>query len=465
MIPETAVDIARAVRSGAVTASEVLAGCRERVEALDDTLHAFCTTAFDQARARAAEIDADVRAGRPGGPLAGVPVAVKDLIPTRDLRTTSGSLAYRDLVPEVDDVCVARLRAAGALIVGKTNASEFGYGPRGENPVFPPTLNPWDTRLTPGGSSAGSAVAVATGMVPVALGSDGGGSIRVPAALCGVYGIKPAMGRVPLWPGCRDERSPGMSSWESLEHIGPLTRTVADAALILSVIAGPDPRDRHSIPCDDVDWHDLTLPAGLRVGYSPDLGHARVDPDVRAVVERAIAALDVPVRRLDLDWPDLRETFDALVAAETDLVGLRELAARVPLSAPVRAVLERSWTAEQFTDAVRERKAAANRMARLTDEIDILLTPTVSTTAYDRALPGPATLAGLPAAPDEWTPFSAIANLTGRPAASAPVGLTPSGLPVGLQIMGPHLGDHQVLAVSRLIEQTTWITSGPRRVA
>ena len=165
------------------------------------------------------------RAARPVGPLAGVPVAVKDLICTRGLRTTFGSRLYADHVPEEDDVVVERLRAAGAVIIGKTNTSEFGYGAVGHNPLFATTRNPWNPTLTPGGSSAGSAAAVAARMVPLALGSDGGGSVRIPAALRGVFGIKPSWGRVPVYPGCRDERYPGISSWESLEHIGPITRT------------------------------------------------------------------------------------------------------------------------------------------------------------------------------------------------------------------------------------------------
>lgn len=455
----SATGIADAVRSGSVPASAFLEASRRRIEEINPVLHAFCTLALDEAAERARDIDRRVRGGGPVGPLAGVPVAVKDLIPTRGIRTTGGSWAYHDHVPDTDDVAVERLRAAGALIVGTTTASEFGYGPTGENPVFPGVGNPWDPVLTPGGSSAGSAAAVAAGMVPVALGSDGGGSIRIPAALCGVYGIKPSMGRVPLHPGCRDERFPGFSSWESLEHIGPLTRTVADSALVLSVITGPDPRDRYSVPCCDVDWVAAAAvsAAGLTFGYSPDLGHARVDPDVRVVVDAAVEALDRVVsggvRRLDLPWPDLGPTFSALVALDTDLVGLRDLVSRSThdVSPAVRSVVTHPWTADELTNAVRERKAACNRMWKVMADVDILLTPTLSVTAFDRSLPGPAVIDGRPVGPDAWTPFSAVANLTGQPAASVPVGFTPTGLPVGLQLIGRHLGDAAVLAASTLV--------------
>ncbi len=181
---------------------------------------------------------------RRSGRLAGAPVAIKDLVLTKGLRTTFGSRLYADYIPEHDDIVVERLRAADAIVIGKSNATEFGFGAHGNNPLFPTTRNPWDLARGPGGSSAGSAAAVAAGVCALSIGSDGGGSIRIPASLCGLVGVKASMGRAPLWPGCRDETLPGVSGWESIEHVGPITRSVADAALMLSVIAGPDRRDR-----------------------------------------------------------------------------------------------------------------------------------------------------------------------------------------------------------------------------
>jgi aspartyl-tRNA(Asn)/glutamyl-tRNA(Gln) amidotransferase subunit A len=448
----TAVGIAARVRSGALAAERVLDSVAQRMASVDPDLHAFCTPSLDEARAAARALDERIRRGEAVGPLAGVPVGVKDLIATKGLRTTSGSLAYLDFVPDEDDVVVERLRAADALIVGKTNASEFGYGAVGQNLVFPATRNPWDLTRTPGGSSAGSAAAVAAGIVPVAIGSDGGGSIRIPAALCGLYGIKPSMGRVPLYPGCRDERYPGVSSWESVEHLGPITRTVADAALVLSVICGPDARDRHSIPCDDVDWAALRRrdERPWRIAFSPDLGYAQVDAEVLSVVEEALVRIEdllgAPVARLALDWPAPQPQFGALIALETDLRGMRAMRASggPELFGPgVERVLEQPWTAEDFTDAIVARKAAANRMWRLMRGIDILLTPTVAITAYPVGFAPPRA---------DWTPFSAIANLTGQPAASSPIGLA-GGLPVGLQAIGAHLGDQDVLAFGALLER------------
>src|SRR3954470_1800032 len=218
-----AVTVAAEIRAKRVSPVEVTQAVLERMERLEPTLHAYCTPAPELAVAAARRVESAIANGQDVGPLAGVPVAVKDLICTKGIRTVSGSQAYRDFVPDEDDVVVERLTAADAVILGKTNVPEFGYSGVGHNSVFPATRNPWNTELTPGGSSAGSGAAVAAGMGPVALGSDGGGSIRIPSSFCGLFGLKGSMGRVPLYPGTKDERYPGVSSWESLEHIGPMT--------------------------------------------------------------------------------------------------------------------------------------------------------------------------------------------------------------------------------------------------
>src|SRR5215470_9181171 len=238
-----AVTLADKVRTKQLSPTEVTEAVLARMEKLNPVLGAFCTPSPDVARAQAKAIEADIMAGKSVGPLAGVPVGIKDLVYTKGIKTTSGSIIYKDFVPDEDDVVVERLKAAGAVILGKTNVPEFGYSGASYNMIFPATRNPWNVERTSGGSSAGSGAAVASGMGPFAIGSDGGGSIRIPAAFCGLYGLKASMGRVPLYPGARDERYPGVSGWESIEHIGPVSRTVADAALMLSVIAGPDDRD------------------------------------------------------------------------------------------------------------------------------------------------------------------------------------------------------------------------------
>ncbi len=450
-----ATDLARAIRARQLSPTEAVEAAIAVIERLNGKLLAFCTPTLDQARADAKAIEAKLAAGAPVGPLAGVPVSIKDLILTRGVRTTGGSVAYADYVPEEDDIVVERMRAAGAIVLGKTNVSELGYSLTGDNPVFGVTRNPWNPARSSGGSSAGAAVAVATGMGPVALGSDGGGSIRLPAAFCGVFGVKPSMGRGPLYPGCRDERLPGLSSWESLEHIGPLSRTVADAALVLSVIAGPDPRDRHSVP-NDIDW--LGAPdrgiAGSRIAYCSTWGNAAVDPQIGALTAAAARVFETDlgcrVEQVALDWGNPVLSFRTLIALDSDLKGMRALIERFGdrMSPNIIGLMKIEWTAEMLTDAVQFRKAVVNRMWRLMQRFDFVLTP-VST-----GLPPPADKAAGAADFERPLPmFTCISNMTGQPAASLPAGFTPDGMPVGLQIMGRHLGDDRLLAACAAFER------------
>jgi aspartyl-tRNA(Asn)/glutamyl-tRNA(Gln) amidotransferase subunit A len=455
--------LAAAVRERRWRCADVTAAALQRIRAIDSQLHAFCTLDADGAMAQAEALDAKLAAGRAIGTLAGVPVAIKDLICTRGLKTTFGSRLYANHIPDEDDVVVERLREAGAVIIGKTNTSEFGYGAVGHNPLFATTRNPWNLALTPGGSSAGSAAAVAARMVPLALGSDGGGSVRIPASLSGVFGIKPSWGRVPVYPGCRDERYPGVSSWELLEHIGPITRHAADAALMLSVLAGPTPRDRHSVPSESSDWRVPSADTlrARRVAFTTDMGHAPVDVEVCAAVESAALRLQAALRELDValerDHPRIGNTqtmFEALVALDTDRVGLKAMAARqgVKLTGWLAALLERPWTADQFTAALIERKRIVNATWRFMSRFDYLLTPTTAAPAFAIDLDGPARIAGDEVVPTAWIAFSALANLTGAPAASVPIGFTTDGRPIGLQIMGRHLDDRGVLALASVVE-------------
>ena len=456
-----AVTMAAEIRARRLSPVEVTQAVLERMERLEPTLHAYCTPTPELAMETARRVEAVIAGGQQVGPLAGVPVAVKDLICTRGIRTVSGSRAYEDFVPDEDDVVVERLKAADAVILGKTNVPEFGYSGVGHNLVFPATRNPWNTELTPGGSSAGSGAAVAAGMGPLALGSDGGGSIRIPSSFCGLYGLKASMGRVPLHPGTKDERHPGVSSWESLEHIGPMTRTVADSALLMSVIAGPDPRDRFSVPAGDVDWTRCTEGGirGLRVAYSADWGYAAVDPRVRAVVDDAVETferdLGCTVERVDPSWPHPYEAFWAIVANESDLRGLRAMVERIGadnMTPHVVDFIRTEWTAEQFTDALMVRKAVQNEMWRLMQDHDLLLTPTLAVPPFEVGIQGPGVIDGRSVEPFEWLHFTYPLNFTGQPAASVPAGWTDDGLPVGLQVIGRHLDDSTVLRASAALE-------------
>ena len=292
----TAVEIAQKVKGKEISASEVVEAALRRMEILEPHIRAFSVPTPEVARAAAREVDRKVAAGEDPGPLAGVPIGIKDLVATKGIETAMGSNLFKGSIPDEDDIVVERLNAAGVVILGKTNVPELGYSGVGHNPLGITTRNPWNLALTPGGSSAGSGASVAAGVSPFAIGSDGGGSIRIPAAHSGLYGFKASMGRVPLYPGCRDERYPGVSSWESLEHIGPMSRTVANSALMLSVIAaGPDMRDRFSLPKPDFDWNEEAEPRslkGLRVAYSPDWGYAPVDPEVRRLVGEAVKVFE-----------------------------------------------------------------------------------------------------------------------------------------------------------------------------
>ena len=463
------VSMAAVVRQGDISAINLVDAALVRVAKLDSTLHAFCTLTADAAREDARQIDARLAAGETVGPLAGIPVAIKDLVCTRGVRTTFGSRLYADYVPDEDDIVVERLKAAGAIVIGKTNTSEFGYGAVGHNPLFETTRNPWNTALTPGGSSAGSAVAVATRMVPLAIGSDGGGSVRVPAALCGIFGIKPSWGRVPVYPGCRDERYPGISSWESLEHIGPLTRTTADAALAMSVLAGPTPKDRHSIPAENNDWgiRPAETLRSARLALSLDLGHATVDAEVRAATqaaaERLASALGCTLQTAHPGIAPTQPMFETLVALDTDREGLRAMAAAqgIKLGGWLGHLVDHPWTADDFTRAIVERKRIVNAVWRFMEQHDFLLTPTTAAPAFALNVDGPDMIDGNPVGRTAWLAFSAIANLTGLPAASVPIGFTRDGRPIGLQIMGRHLDDRGVLALSAVVESLYPMTMPP----
>ena len=470
-----AVKLAKSIRAKELSPSEVIEAVLTRMEALEPHLHAFCTPTPDLARREAKRIEKALLAGDEVGPLAGVPVGIKDLVCTAGIRTVSGSFAYENFVPDEDDVVVERLKHAGAIIIGKTNVPEFGYSAVGHNPVFETTRNPWNLECTSGGSSAGSGAAVAAGMGPFAIGSDGGGSIRIPAAHCGLFGMKASMGRVPLYPGTKDERYPGVSSWELLEHIGPLSRTVADGALMLSVIgSGPDARDRHSLPKPDFDWMASCHGGvkGLRVAYSADWGYAAVDPEVRRVVGDAVKVferdLGCIVEEAHPGFEDPYLAFWGVVALESDLRGLRAMVAKHGhhMTPHIVDFIMRPWTAEELTDAVMVRKAVNNKMWRFMSRYDLLLTPTLAVPPFQLHVQGPEKIDGNIVPPFKWLAFTFPFNLTGQPAATVPAGFSKDGLPVGLQIVGRHLDDPTVMRAATAFEMAQpWRDKWPSLLA
>jgi Asp-tRNA(Asn)/Glu-tRNA(Gln) amidotransferase A subunit family amidase len=452
LIWRPAVELAALVRAKAVSPVEITEAVLARIEAVNPRLNAFCLVAHEMARRAARETEIAVTKGEPLGPLHGVPFSVKDVIYTRGLRTTGGSRLFSEVVPEQDALAVGRLRAAGAVLLGKTNTSEFGHKAVTENPLFGVTRNPWNLGLTPGGSRGGAAAAAAAGLGPVALGTDGGGSIRIPAAFCGVYGLKPSWGRVPEYPGF-----PG---WDGLGCTGPITRTVRDAAVVLDVIAGDDDRDRHSLPREAVSYVGACDEEikGLHVAWSPDLGWAAVDPRVQALCEDAAAefeSLGCHVEVVNPGWESPEQAFSTIVAAEFYAHWSDHLPASEAQLDPTLVKLIRrggSVTARDHVLARERVKAFWIEVQGFLERFDLLLTPTVAVPPFPAGQSPPREIADRQVSVLGWMPFAYPFNLTGQPAASVPAGFTDDGSPVGLQIVGRRHADRAVLAASAAYE-------------
>ena len=450
----SAAEIATAVRSGSVRATAVVRACLDRIERLEPRFNSFVTVTADDALAAAERVDALVAQGRDPGPLAGVPVSVKDLIAVGGVRQTFGSLLLADNVAQHDAPSVERLRAAGACIVGKSTTSEFGSKAVGDSPLTGVTRNPWNPQHTPGGSSSGAAAGVAAGLVPVALGTDGGGSIRIPASFCGLFGIKARFGRVPVWPP---------AAAPALSHVGPITRTVRDAALLLSVIAGPDPRDPNAVAAPVPDFcRSLGLGvAGLRIAWCPSFGWSRVDPEVQERCREAAFALArhgaqvqeiAPPFALD-PAPAWNRMFYGRIGAR-----LAELAPTPERMALVNPALRAAVQQQAGPGAIDDARAEALRARTVAEaealfaRVDLLLTPTMPVTAPAVGVDVPAGHEGRNAV--DWSCFTYPFNLTGHPAASHPVGNGVAGLPIGLQIVGRMDGEVDILRAAAVLERS-----------
>jgi len=443
------------VRSGERTAGEVLEESLAAIEARNASLNAFVVVDRAGARAAAAAVDAVVRDGRDPGPLAGVPFGVKDLYDLAGTPTARGSLLYKDALPAASDALdVARMRAAGAVPVGKTAVPEFGSVCFTASPGWGVTRNPWDPTVTPGGSSGGSAAAVAAGMVPMATGGDGGGSIRIPAAWTGLVGLKPSFGRIPY---------PDNAASQT-DTKGVLVATVADAARHLDVTCGPSARDRTSLPLPGIRYEDVldTLDvSGLRIGWSPDLGYAAVEPEVSALAEEAARALVGAVgarwTRLEVQLTDPVRVW--MGAGSLDLYQQLERGMWPDRAGDLHAVnrynLTHSdlMTPAQVARAWMRRRRLEAEVAALHDEVDVVLTPTTAVPPFAAEGPIPEVIAGQSVFPAMAVPFTMVANLCWNPAVSVPAGLTAAGLPVGLQIQGPRHADEVVLRLARVLEQ------------
>ena len=454
-----ATELAALVRSRELSAADLLAAHLEQIERINPRVNAICTLDAEGAMVAAARLDAELAAGAEPGPLAGLPVAVKDLVDVAGLPTTRGSPIYRDAVADHDDLMVARMRAAGAVIVGKSNVPEFGAGSHTFNTVFGVTRNPWDLGRSAGGSSGGGAAALASGMVAVADGSDYGGSVRNPPNFNSVVGLRTTPGRVPRVPG---------DPWETLSVTGPMGRTVADAALLLSVIAGPDRRDPTSIcepgaPFANVAARDLK---GCRVAWSRDLGMLPVEPAVTEAIERALPLLTDLGCRVEEAHPDLSggaEAFDTIRGlrfASDHATTLRDH--RDQLKDTVIWNIERglALTTGQVIRAQQLRAEQFLRMSAFLERFDVLILPVSQVLPFPVEVDWPRTVAGVPMATYiDWMQSCSLITMTSHPAISLPCGFTPAGLPVGAQVVGRYGGEAGLLSFAAAWEDALAISS------
>ena len=446
----SATELLALYRTKKVSPVEVTRATLERIAKLNPVLNAFCLVDKKQAMEKAKQSEQRWLKGAPQGLLDGVPASIKDLIVTKGWPTLRGSKTTDPKGPWNDDApAVARLREHGAVLLGETTTPEFGWKGVTDNPLTGITRNPWNPKMTPGGSSGGSAAAVAAGMGPLSVGTDGGGSVRIPCSFTGLFGLKPSFGRVPAWP---------LSPMGTVAHLGPMTRTVADAALMMNVLSLPDARDWHSLPYDARDYR-IGLDdgvKGLRIAYSADLGYAKVDPEIARIVKKAVATfteLGAHVENKDPGFEDCGPLFAAHWFPGAAYI-VRNIHPRK------RALMDKGlletarmgekYTTAQYLDAIQKRGALGVLMNRFHESWDLLVTPTLPLAAFE---------AGKEVANllkekrwTDWSPFSYPFNLTQQPAATVPCGLTKKGLPVGLHIVGPRYADALVLRVARAFE-------------
>ena len=450
-----ATELRRLIQSKEVSIVELVELFYQRIDSINPRLNAYLALCQDQALDQARSAQDAVQRGDSLGPLHGIPISVKDLEMTKGIPTTLGSAVFRDRTPDIDSVVVERIRQAGAIILGKTNTPEFGLSGTTENKVSDPCRNPWNTERTPGGSSGGAAAALASGLCTLATGSDGGGSIRIPASFSGVFGIKPSQGRVPRYGGY------GRPAANQFSQSGPLSRTVGDAALLLQVLSGDDPRDPTCLREDTPDFSaDLNNGVrGWRIAWSTDLGYAGVDPEVVRVTSEAAqvfqelgAEVEEPQLVVEDPFPAFWDAF--ATAAYTSYghllpeheeeftdYGLRSLQYGASVSGAdlSRALLR--------VDLLRR------QMENFFDQYDLLLTPTMAVAAFPIEQ-RPGVIGGKTVEPFwGYLPFTFPINMTGQTASSVPCGFSADGMPIGLHLVGPHGSEAKVLQASAAFEQ------------
>ena len=443
-------EIARRIASDELSPDAALASSMARLEATEEQLHAFVTVLDDAARRDAATLTRKQAAGEAPGPLYGVPVSVKDLIAVGGAPLTFGSRTMANNVADADAAAVERLRRAGAIIIGKTTTSEFGCKAVGDSPLTGMTRNPWALDKTAGGSSAGAAASVAAGVTAIAVGTDGGGSIRIPAALCGLFGIKAQLGRVPVSP---------VTATPTLSHVCPIGRDVRDVALLLSVLSGYDARDPHSVHDHVPDYLAACErdPRHLRIAWSPTFGYATPEPEVRALAltaANAFAAMGCVVEEIETPFgEDPAEIWSAEFYAGIGARLAPALASQRELLDPeVASIIERALAlpGPTYHQAVQRRYEFRERVRRCFERHDLLLSPTLPVAGVDVGVNVPPGLPGRNLV--SWVSYTYPFNLTGQPAASIPAGFTRAGLPVGLQMVARPYREEDLFAAAAAFE-------------
>jgi aspartyl-tRNA(Asn)/glutamyl-tRNA(Gln) amidotransferase subunit A len=447
----SATELLQLYRSRQASPVEATRAVLARIDRLNPKLNAFCHLAPEEALASARASEVRWREGRPIGVLDGVPTSIKDLILTRGWPTLRGSRTVDAKQPwDVDAPATARLREAGAVLLGKTTTPEFGCKGETNSPLTGISRNPWDPSKTPGGSSGGTAAAVAAGMGPLSVGTDGAGSVRIPAAFCGNFGLKPSFGRVPAYP---------LSPMGTVAHLGPHTMSVRDAALMMNVLKQPDARDWHALPADGDDYlqHLERGIAGLKIAYSPALGYAQgIHPEVAASVQAAVRQLQELGAHVEQVDPGIEDPlpisiglwFAGAWAIWNTLTPEQQALADPDFASEAEAGAK--YGALELHRLTLARGALGAHMRQFMQRVDLLVTPAVAVPAFDARPAGSVKLT--PENMLGWTPFSYPFNLTQQPACTIPCGLTRDGLPIGLQIVGPMFGDALVLRAARAYE-------------
>ncbi len=445
-----ATELRRQYRSRSLSPVEVTRSILERIEARNPRLNAFVTATAERALEQAKVAERAYAGDAAPPPLCGIPVSIKDLTPTKGIRTARGSLLFENWVPDYDAPLVERLLDAGAVLLGKTNTPELGWKGDSGNRLFGPTHNPWKHGQTAGGSSGGAAAAIAAGMGPMAQGSDGAGSVRMPAGFCGIYGLKPSHGLVPQLPP---------SAVPPVSHIGPMTRTVADAALMLQTMAGSHIADPYTYD-SGIDYTDAWQGGveGLRVAWSPDLGYVKVDPEVAGIVAAAAARFEELGCTVEEAHPGLADPWDhmhviwATAFAGVYLDNFAEV--RGKLDPGLLAVVEqgRKISGPQVAAAYIAKNSYYMAWREFMADYDLLLTPTLPITAFAAGDDQPGEICGRKTTYLGWSAFTYPFNVTGVPAATVPCGRAANGLPVGLQIVGRWRDDTTVLRASAAFE-------------